>query len=95
MMQYKVIDSVKCFVGDRFMNLKLVSETSFSQIQRLYCLPAIDDFWKEVNASMLAELQDKPLIIAGTKPITFNQADSIRKSDIAGQIIIVMDQMTF
>ena len=32
MVQYKVIDSVKGFLGDRFINLKMVSETSFCQI---------------------------------------------------------------
>ena len=42
--------------------------------------------------SMLAELEDKLLIIAGAKPITFHQADSIRKSYIIGRMIIVMDK---
>ena len=48
-----------------FMGLRIVDQTTFSQIQRSYCLPSIESMWNTVNEKTIEELKGLPLILAG------------------------------
>ena len=49
----------------RYMGLRTIDNRTFSQIQRLYCVPTIDTFWNEINNDQLKQLVNKPVVIAG------------------------------
>ena len=45
--------------------MRIVSQRTFSDTQRLYCVPAIQSFWDDVNSATLNRFQGQPLIVAG------------------------------
>ena len=49
----------------KFLGLGFVSESTYYRIQRLYCLPAIEEWWDWMSCSILAELKDKDTILCG------------------------------
>ena len=49
----------------RFMGMRIVSSTTFLQIQRLYRIPAIETFWQDVNTATLDSLRDKVVVACG------------------------------
>ena len=51
----------------RFLGMRIVSQRTFSDIQRLYCVPAIQSFWDDVNSATLNRFQGQPLIVAGKR----------------------------
>jgi len=49
----------------KFMHLPFVCKSTFFKLQRLYLVPVIDAYWQEVQAKVLEELADKPIVVLG------------------------------
>ncbi|XP_070205259.1 uncharacterized protein [Littorina saxatilis] len=49
----------------KHLNLKMLSRTSFFQIQGHYIVPTIDDFWKDHQTRVLDSIRNKEIVVLG------------------------------
>lgn len=57
----------------KFMKLHFVSAPVYLRIQRTYLVPTIDNFWREKQRELLAELEDEELVLLGNFSLKFDQ----------------------
>ena len=48
-----------------FMSLSFISPSTCYRVQKLYCLPAIDEWWGWMRGELLVELQNEELVVSG------------------------------
>lgn len=53
----------------KHLNLKMLSRTSFFQIQGHYIVPTIDDFWKDHQTRVLDSIRNKEIVVLGNSLI--------------------------
>ncbi len=49
----------------QFMNLAFPSRSTYCRVQRLYMLPAVDEWWGWMRAQLVDEFAGQDLIVAG------------------------------
>lgn len=49
----------------QFWGLSFISPSTFSRVQKLYCIPAIDEWWQWMRAELIDEFQNKELVVSG------------------------------
>jgi len=55
----------KISMFSKFLQLSILSQTTFSKIQRTYLVPSIDQYWVEHQNGILELLNGKYVIILG------------------------------
>lgn len=48
-----------------FKKLSFISPSTFFRIQKLYCLPAIDEWWQWMRGELLVEYENKESVVSG------------------------------
>ena len=48
-----------------FMGLSFISPSTFYRVQKLYCLPAIDEWWEWMRGELLVEFENEELVVRG------------------------------
>ncbi|XP_044170425.1 uncharacterized protein LOC114973185 [Acropora millepora] len=51
-----------------FMGLSFISPSTFYRVQKLYCLPAIDEWWEWMRGELLVEFENEELVVCGDGP---------------------------
>ena len=49
----------------KFLGLSFISSSTFFRVQKLYCIPAIDEWWQWMRGELLVEFQNKELVVSG------------------------------
>lgn len=49
----------------QFLGLSFISPSTFFRVQKLYCIPAIDEWWQWMRAELIDEFQNKELVVSG------------------------------
>ena len=63
----------KIYLLARFMNLNMVSNSSFVIVQKHYTLPVIRDFWNKIQMKNIERAKaQSPLIVKGMKYCTIS-----------------------
>ena len=63
----------------QFMGMRPMSATFFCAVQSLYTIPAIQDFYDDMQADTLAKYQGKDLVLSGMLPVVKNKYFFIHK----------------
>ena len=63
----------------QFMGMRPMSATFFCTVQSLYTVPAIQEFYDEMQADTLAKYQGKDLVLSGMLPVVKNNFFLIHK----------------
>jgi hypothetical protein len=63
----------KISMFSKFLQLSILSQTTFSKIQRTYLVPSIDQYWVEYQDGILKLLIGKYVIILGKYVTIFNK----------------------
>ena len=48
-----------------FMGLSFISPSTFYRVQKLYSLPAIDEWWEWMRGELLVEFENEELVVSG------------------------------
>lgn len=48
-----------------FMGLSFISPSTFFRVQKLYCIPVIDDWWQWMRGELLIEFENEKLVVSG------------------------------
>ncbi len=48
-----------------FLGLSFISASTFFRVQKLYCLPAIEERWQWMRGDLLIEFKDQELVVSG------------------------------
>ena len=51
-----------------FMGLSFISPSTLYRVQKLYCLPAIDEWWEWMRGELLVEFENEELVVCGDGP---------------------------
>ena len=49
----------------KFLGLSFISASTFFRVQKLYCIPAIDEWWQWMRGKLVIEFQNEELIVSG------------------------------
>lgn len=48
-----------------FLGLSFISPSTFFRVQKLYCLPTIEEWWQWMRGELLIEFRDQELVVSG------------------------------
>ena len=57
----------------KFLNLRLLSPSTFTLIQRSYLVPSVDEMWAEKQAGVVSEFEGKQMVVLGKEELYLNQ----------------------
>ena len=49
----------------KFLGLSFISASTFFRVQKLYCIPAIDEWWQWMRGKLVIEFQNEELVVSG------------------------------
>lgn len=47
----------------KFMQMGMVAESTYFEIQDTYCIEPVDEFWQKITAGVLTRLQEKDEVL--------------------------------
>ena len=48
-----------------FMGLSFISPSTFFRVQKLYCIPAIEEWWQWMRGELVVEFKNEELVVSG------------------------------
>ena len=49
----------------KFLGLSFISASTFFRVQKLYCIPAFDEWWQWMRGKLVIEFQNEELVVSG------------------------------